>query len=84
MNPYPFALLNHLTLPVIRIVLFLACWWHCHQNFRTKKKAAHAAFLGSRKAGPQRDNTGRFVLMSTNATRNFPVLTASGVALLRD
>src|SRR5688500_4628855 len=80
MKPYPFALLNHLTLPVIRIVLFLDCWWHCHQTLlnrplarsaglRAKKKTALAAFLGSRKAGPHGDNTGGLVQVSNTKTR---------------
>src|SRR5688572_378113 len=76
MNPYPLALLNHLTLPVIRIVLFLACWWHCHQTLlsrptttdgpdsQTKKKTARAAFPGSRNAVPHGYNTGVQIRLS--------------------
>src|ERR1051325_8660913 len=41
MKPYPFALLNHLTLPVMRIVLLPACYGGgVVPRHGTKKKAA--------------------------------------------
>jgi hypothetical protein len=51
-------LLNHLTLPVMRIVSSSWLAGGTATRFLNEKKAAHAAFLGPEKAGPQRDDTG--------------------------